>query len=142
MKKLTVSVLAIAILSSITFFSCKKGTEDPVISLLSRKDRITNTWTLSKYEVNGSAQDISGTTYTYTVNNNGVLTQTVEGSLFGFATRSTSNGTWSFLNDDEDVKIIINNVVVIYNVQRLASKELWLKNTSGNNTYVYYFNGL
>ena len=144
MKKLKIYVLSliIATLASSTFVACKKGSDDPAVSFVSRKDRFTNTWTLVKYEKNGTPQDLSGTSYVYNAFKDGKLTQTIEGSIFGFATKTSSNGTWSFLNDDEDVKIIISNSTTIYNIQRLASKELWLKNTSGNDTYIYYFEGL
>ncbi len=122
--------------------SCKKGDDDPAISLISRKDRFTNTWTLSMYEKNGTSQDISGTTYTYLVRNDGTLTQTVEGTIFGQTTRTVTDGTWLFLNDDEDVKITIGNDVTIYNIQRLAAHELWLRKTTSTDTYTYYFTGL
>lgn len=122
--------------------SCKKGTDDPEVSLKSRKDRFTNTWTLTAYEKNGTSESLSGSTYTYTAFNNGTLTQTIEGSIFGFPTRTTRSGNWEFLNDDEDVKITIDNDAIIYNVQRLASKELWLKRIENSNTHIYYFEGL
>jgi hypothetical protein len=130
-----------AMSASFSLTSCKKGSDDPVISLKTRKDRFTNTWTLTSYEKNGQPQDISGATYIYDTYNNGVVTQTVEGSIFGFATRTVTNGTWSFLNDDEDVKIILGEETTIYNIQRLASKELWLRKTDGSDIYVYYFSG-
>lgn len=137
---LMAALVGITFLTSVS--SCKKGDDDPAVSVYSRKDRFTNTWTLSKYEKNGTVQDISGTTYKYAVFNNGTLTQTIEGSVFGFPTRTVNDGTWSFMNDDEDVKIIIGNDTTIYNIQRLATKELWLKKTVNADTYVYYFDGL
>jgi len=144
MKKVTLYFIA-AIVAATTFLvlpSCQKGSDDPVVSLKTRKDRFTNTWTLKKYEKNGTSQDISGTTYTYTVRDNGSLTQTVEGSIFGFATRTVTEGTWTFINDEEDVKISLGSETTIYNLQRLASKELWLRRTSGSDTYTYFFDGL
>jgi hypothetical protein len=124
-----------------TFTSCKKGSDDPIISTKSRKDRFTNSWTLNKYEKNGMVQDISGSTYIYNVFNNGTLTQTIEGDVFGFPTRTVNNGTWSFMNDDEDVNITIEGNSTIFNIQRLASKELWLKRTDGSDVHVYYYIG-
>ncbi|MFA6261974.1 MAG: hypothetical protein WC760_10935 [Bacteroidia bacterium] len=138
--------ILIASLSAFLFITvmpaCKKGDDDPVVSVFSRKDRFTNSWTLNKYEKNGVSQDLNGTVYTYVVYNNGTLTQTVEGSVFGFPTRKVSSGTWVFLNDDEDVKITIEGDAVIYNIQRLASKELWIKKTVNSDIYLYYFTGL
>lgn len=144
MKTSKIILVALIIATTITIVipSCKKGDDDPIVSLRTRKDRFTNTWTLVKYEKNGVNQDISGATYIYNAFNSGTLTRTVEGTIFGFPTRIVSDGTWSFLNDDEDVKIIISADNTIYNIQRLATKELWLKRTDNSDTYIYYFNGL
>jgi hypothetical protein len=97
---------------------------------------------LVKYEKNGVTQDLNGATYIYNAFNSGTLTRTIEVTVFGFPARVVYDGTWSFLNDDEDVKIIITNETVIYNIQRLANKELWLKRVDNADTYLYYFNGL
>lgn len=134
------SLMAITVAG--TFTACKKGSDDPEISLKTRKDRFTNTWTLVKYEKNGVEQDISGSTYIYNVFNTGALTQTIEGSIFGFPTRTVNDGNWSFLNEDEDVNITIGNSSTIYNIQRLASKELWLKKTVNADVHIYFYEGL
>ncbi|MDP2175698.1 MAG: hypothetical protein Q8K70_07275 [Bacteroidota bacterium] len=139
-KNLLVAFMLITMVSTI-FTSCKKGTDDPIVSLKTRKDRFVNTWTLNKYEKDGITQNMNGSTYTYVVLSNGTLTRSVEGDIFGFPTKKDDSGTWSFINDDEDVNISINSVNSIYNIQRLATKELWLKHNDGTNTYVYYFIG-
>lgn len=133
--------LVILIIAATSFTSCKKGDDDPLISLKTRKDRFTNTWNLVRYEKNGVSQDLTGTTYVYAVANNGTLTRTVEGTVFGFATKDVSNGVWTFINDDEDVQITFGTTVTIYGIQRLATKELWLKEIVGSDTRIYYFNG-
>ncbi|MES2617332.1 MAG: hypothetical protein V4613_05610 [Bacteroidota bacterium] len=143
MNKIKFLIVALVIAAtSISLSSCQKGSDDPAVSLKTRQDRFTNTWTLIKYEKNGTTQDLSGATYTYTTFNDGTLSRTVEGTVFGYPTRTVSSGNWAFLNEDEDVKITINNNVTIYNVQRLASKELWLKEVNNADTYIYYFEGL
>ena len=136
------ATLMMAALALTTISACKKGSDDPVVSLKTRNDRFTNTWTLVKYEKNGLVQDMNRTTYIYKVFSNGSLNRTIEGSIFGFPTRTVNNGNWSFQNDDEDVKITIESDVEIYNIQRLASKELWLRKTDDSDSYIYYFEGL
>jgi hypothetical protein len=144
MKKsnLLFAVIVFTSILSISVSSCKKGSDDPVISLISREDRLTNTWTLTRYEKNGTTQDMSGSTYIYTIKNNHTATRTIEGNIFGFPTRTVTDGTWSFKNDNEDVVIILGSDTSLYNIQRLASKELWLKKTVNTDSYVYYFSGL
>ena len=141
MKKIKFYVLyaTVAAIVLTALPSCKKGADDPFVSLITRKARFTNTWTLIKYEKNGVGQNLSGSTYIYNTFSDGTLKQTVEGSIFGFPVRTVNDGTWSFLNDDEDVNITISGLTTLYNIQRLASKELWLKRIAGTDTYVYYF---
>jgi hypothetical protein len=140
-KKLLVALMLFTMVSTL-FTSCKKeGTDDPVISLKTRKDRFVNTWNLVKYEKNGITQDLNGSSYSYVVLSNGTLARSIEGTIFGFPTKKDDSGTWTFLNDDEDVRVDINGSSVTYNIQRLASKELWLKESVGNDHYVYYFIG-
>jgi hypothetical protein len=140
MKKLKIYLVAAMIgFTALAFQSCQKGEDDPVVSLKTRKDRFTNTWVLTKYEKNGVNQDISGSTYTYIVYNNGKLTETIEGAVFGFPVRTVRDGTWDFINDEEDVRITIEGTATTYNVQRLATTELWLKKLENGNTHMYYF---
>lgn len=122
--------------------SCRKGSDDPAVSFKSRSNRITNTWKLVKYEKNNTTQDLNGTTYEYTFYEDGKVKRTVEGVVFGFPTRTVSEGTWTFQNDDEDVKIVLGSDTTLYNIQRLATKELWLKTTQDNDTYIYYFESI
>jgi len=48
MKKTLTSVAIIAIIIITAFTGCKKGAEDPTISLLSRKARLTGTWVIKE----------------------------------------------------------------------------------------------
>lgn len=141
-NKFNLILVLVMAMTAATLPSCKKGADDPAVSFKSRNNRITNTWKLVKYEKNGTTQDLNGTTYEYSVYENGTLKRTIEGSLFGTPTRTVSDGTWTFQNDDEDVKIVIDNNTTLYNIQRLATDELWLKTTEDNNTYIYYFEGI
>ncbi|MBC7425965.1 MAG: hypothetical protein H7321_05465 [Bacteroidia bacterium] len=135
--------ILIAAIVALTVFpamqSCKKGEDDPGLSLRSRKQRITNDWTLTKVEKNGENQDVKGQTYKLNFHKSGSLTQTVQGTFFGATTTKTSEGTWEFVNDKEDVKINIDNETTIFQIQRLAHDELILKENDGGNTYTYYF---
>ena len=139
--KTTFKTLFILALAAVSVTSCKKGEDDPVISLRSREDRFVNEWTLNKLEKNGTAENIDGSTYIYESFKDGTLKETIEGSVFGVATRTIKSGTWRFVDDKEQVRISIDSNVTTYDVQRLADKELWLKKYEGEDTYIYYFSG-
>ena len=91
MKK--VKILAVsALVVATSLVGCKKGEEDPFLSLRSRKARITNTWELSQrvseYSESG---DVSTTTTDY---------------VDGVATREDSDGDITTWNQTTEVEIL------------------------------------
>ncbi len=143
MKSRTNQLLTACLLFAgiISLVSCRKGEEDPLISLRSRKARFANEWTLVKYEKNGERQNIDGATFMYNTSKDGYLKETIDGAVFGVATRRIREGSWTFVNDKEEVKINIDNDITTLQIERLAHKELWLKWADDSNTYRYYFEG-
>lgn len=143
MKTKTIYLLPIILLfvaiGSIT--SCKKGEDDPAISLRSRKARFVNQWTLVKYEKNGAQQSMDDILLMYDTHKDGTLKETAQGAMFGTTVQTVRSGTWEFVSDKEDVRITIDNNIDTYEIQRLANNELWLKEVDGADTYVYYFDG-
>ncbi len=139
----TIKILYICLLFAgiVNVSSCKKGEDDPAISLRTRKARFVNEWTLVKYEKNGVRQSIDNAKFVYDTYKDGNLKETAEGAVFGTTVLSVRSGTWAFVNDKEDVRISIDSNVTTYEIQRLANKELWLKKTDGADTYMMYFDG-
>lgn len=79
MKKLLGIIIVIA-LASTTFTSCKKGENDPGLSLKSRTARLVGEWVLTEMERSSTSTN-SGTTYTSTSNFSGTtMTETSGGS--------------------------------------------------------------
>ncbi|MCC7298202.1 MAG: hypothetical protein IT244_07715, partial [Bacteroidia bacterium] len=62
-NKLFIAAVMLLSLAPIALGSCKKGSDDPIVSLKTRNDRFSNTWTLNKYEKNGVTQDLNGSSY-------------------------------------------------------------------------------
>lgn len=66
MKKfLSVVLLISVVIGSLTFESCKKGPNDPFISLRSRKARMVGEWTVAKYTKEYTEIYITGEQYYY-----------------------------------------------------------------------------
>jgi hypothetical protein len=132
-------ILLFTAIGSIT--SCKKGEDDPAVSLRSRKARFANEWTLVKYEKNGVQESMDDILLVYDAEKDGALKETAQGAIFGTTVQTIRNGKWEFVDDKEDVRITSESDVDTYEIQRLANKELWLKEVDGADTYVYYFEG-
>jgi hypothetical protein len=126
MKKVKIALLVL--IAGVTVLtSCKKGKDDPFISLHSRDARITAKWKLTKIEAvdvhNAGATyttTFDGTIYTETVSTGGSITATgsfemtidKQGSISAWAENYTQSGftadvrsgtgTWMWGNSDKD----------------------------------------
>jgi hypothetical protein len=117
----------------------KKGADDPLISFRTRKSRITNDWVLVQYQKNNGNVDLSGTYNEWNIHDNGAIDQTEEGTIFGFTTRETHTGTWTFIDNAKSLSISNNGDTKVYTIDRLEHTELWLIRTDGSDTYTYHF---
>lgn len=122
MKKLTQSVLAILVVAS-SITACKKGEDDPGLSLKSRKGRLSQAWTVSDYKsditeistsTGGSSTTTSTTKTTTTISGTNATLEEVEtvasagltsttttkytGSVTSFKYSFEKDGTWTSEN--------------------------------------------
>ena len=134
MKKIfLLSAMAVLMLSSVvTLNSCKKGADDPAISLRSRTSRLAGKWTISAGTEStldtyggttpttySSTTTINGTTITEVSNNtttsgsivytvefvkDGTYTMTRNETYTGSSYNVTSTGTWNFVAGGNDLK--------------------------------------
>jgi hypothetical protein len=141
MKKTLLAV--IVLLSIIVIPSCKKGEDDPFISVRSRDARVTAKWKLVNYEyqytssggfgntsiLNGSILTVSSggftNSYSYSkeleINSDGTytITEIEDGDI------STSKSVWYWLNTTDDKTSI--SLDGEYVIDRLSTKELILR---------------
>ena len=74
--------------------SCKKGENDPFMSLSSRKSRVAGDWTVSGYTSNWTSTDSDGDSWTDTdVLDGNIITTTSSSTVDGITTSSTSTTT-------------------------------------------------
>ncbi len=156
MKKIFLfSAMAVLMMSSVvTLNSCKKGADDPSISLRSRTSRLAGKWTISTGNTtttnnNGgststSTTTIAGTTETIVANNNtsigtveytieflkdGTYTSVMNETFTGYSSKVTSNGTWNFVAGGNDLN---NKEAVILN--QLQSTDVTTIGSSSSTT--------
>jgi len=124
-------ILVLALLS-LTVVSCGKYEEGPGFSLISKKNRITNTWILSKVEVNGLDETPSSSSYTMKITLKEDETVTAEYTVFTLP--YTITGTWAF-NSDKSALILTDNTGTSTNtIVRLTNKEMKLREISNGDT--------
>lgn len=121
MKTLAKIALVALTISSVSFVGCKKGEDDPFLSLSSRKARVAGEWKVTDYKsTDTDASGVTtvtsnGSTYTYT-DGSGTFsgTWTREGTFEKDGTysmtevvdgvSSTSGGTWNFTSGVGELK--------------------------------------
>ena len=131
MKKMKIALLML-LATVLVLPSCKKGENDPFISLKSRDAKITAKWKLTKIAYT-STSVTSGTSFTTTISYDGSVETYTSGTISGTATGTyemtiekdgkmsvsetytsggstdvyTSTGTWEWLNSDQNKTVIL-----------------------------------
>lgn len=132
-----VKFLSLIILAITVLYSCAKYDEGSNFTLLTAKARMVNTWTMTKYEVNGSDEtsNTPGLEVVFSKDNTFKRTFNV-----GFLVSDT--GTWGFLNTKASISLVKSDgSSEIYDIIQLKNKHLKVKRTDGSTTYDYTFIG-
>ncbi len=129
MKK-TIIITCIAALG---FAGCKYE-EGPSISLTPKKERMENTWDIVSASDEGEDVSDSYDNYTLVLAKDGDATLTAKYSYGPFSYTGTTNGTWEFKNNKEDVSFDFedDDADQDYQILKLTTDELWLREKGGD----------
>lgn len=137
MKK-SILLKSMAVLSLLfVFTACSKYEEGSKFTILTKKQRMVNTWTLSSFTVNGNSQTISGTiTWDLQKDGTAVITWSSGGASL------SDTGSWDFGNDKADLVMTDSNgAVETYEIVQLKNKDLKVRQTEGSNVFIWTFTG-
>jgi len=131
--------LVLALLSLVVV-SCGKYEEGPGFSLISKKNRITNTWTLNARTTNGQTTSLSNFTAQIIINED--ESYNVKTTLFGFPLPE-ENGTWKFSTDKLQLLTTPNGSsnAGSWDIVRLTKDKLKVKYISSGDTLVDTYSG-
>lgn len=127
--KQTFKMMALVIVAAIFLpftQSCQKYPDGPLFSLKSKTDRISKTWQVDNYKVNGTDFTSLVTGYTETF--------TEAGDYSYDAGLVEGTGKWTFQNDNAEVRItgVDNQSSVTLFIQRLEKDQFWYYYMDGN----------
>lgn len=125
---------------SVLAVSCGKYEEGPGISLLSKKNRITNVWSLSSRMTNSQTTNLSNSTWKVEINDD--ETYNSQATYLGIPFLNES-GIWKFSSDKKELLTIPSGSsnTDSWEIIRLTKEELKLKYISGGDTIVDTFIG-
>ncbi|MFT6924319.1 MAG: hypothetical protein ACJA1C_003341 [Crocinitomicaceae bacterium] len=125
--------------------SCSKYEEGSKFTLLTKTQRLVNTWTMTKTTVtdnsNGNTVDITSQMPDITVNIKKDGTYTYTQTVGSFS--NIDNGTWVFSSDKLTVILTDSNGdTETATIIKLKNKELKMSTTDGDDTTVMEYTGL
>lgn len=131
MKKLFAFALLVLVATS-----CSKYEEGSKFTVLSKKSRLVNEWTLVKVTVNNTDQTSSWGTYDFNIKKDDTYTATWTSGGFSI----TENGTWAF-SDDKLSLIMTDSDGDISDAEiiKLKSNELKIQDVDGSVTTIMEF---
>ncbi|TXC81666.1 lipocalin family protein [Luteibaculum oceani] len=108
--------------------SCSKYEDGPVVSLIPKKDRITNYWKVEKAYEDGNDVTSSYEQYELELRNDNSATLQARYSGNAGTIIFETDGTWEFQNGKSDLKLDYENDEAdeTYIILRLTQEELWL----------------
>jgi len=115
--------------------SCKKYEDGPMLSLRSKKERISNVWVIESATRNGVDVTNNYKDYILTMTNSGGATLQLKVDFFGTDVFLQTDGTWSLeeLNNNLRLDFENNDFDRYYKITKLKEKELGLKEIGYNN---------
>jgi len=120
-------LVALLATASLGIQSCKKGENDPSLSLRSRKARLTGEWQLSAYEGTSESVSGSGSKITTTYSFDGAIEKVSQTTSFGSSSTTTTfenkYETSYVFNKDGSFKISYSN---LDNNTRSESEGFWM----------------
>ncbi len=155
-RNIIIAIIGIAVMLP-ALQSCKKGENDPAISLKSRTARLSGEWTVSKASIistsggvtttttyNGSTVTITysdgstgstGTfTWTFSIDKNGTYTEEISETYTGITESRKTEGAWNWADGNKDAEIKAKEMVLFHQTKNTY--------TSGSSTTVYSYTGL
>jgi hypothetical protein len=124
--KFTVATVLIVVMMLIGMQSCKKYDDGPAISFVSRTERVSNTWRVDNYKVNGDdfTSLLSGYTETFTKDGD----YSYNWGVF------SGTGIWTFANSDSEIRLTgtENQSSQTLVILKLEEKQFWYYYMDGN----------
>ena len=141
MNKIFASILFLTLMV-VGFSSCKKYEEGPSLSFRSIKQRITNTWKIESYSINGAEQvgfpEISTQKQFWL--GDGAYNHTYIDPITGIGQRI--DGKWELQDNNNKIALTLNNANTgqpesanIFTILKLKEKSMWLRSIDNSKEY-------
>lgn len=111
---------------------CNKYSDGPILSVVSRTERLANIWKVENYKIDGTDYTSIVTNYTEIFSKSGAYSY--DWGILG------GSGTWAFQNNDMEVKLTGNDNQTsrtLY-ILKLEEKALWYYYTENDKRHEFH----
>lgn len=153
MKRISSYFFILAVIFSVTFFSCKKYPEGPSFSLRTKTERLSNSWKIQQYKFNGAdsttfVKNNLLNNYKLIISKNGDYSISYNFVLGIISIPFTEAGNWVFSTDKKNVifnKESGNTTASVgsnstWEILKLKETELWARYTQDNDVTEVHLN--
>jgi len=132
LKNLSVFVI-LAVMMFVGIQSCSQYQDNNGITLVSKADRLSKTWKVDNYKINGVDYTSLVTSYTETYTKQGAYSY--QWAILG------GTGTWEFQNKDAEIRItgISNQTSRTLTILKLEETEFWYYYIDGADKKEFHF---
>ncbi|NDP22344.1 MAG: hypothetical protein GZ091_14870 [Paludibacter sp.] len=127
------SLILLLTIVSVSFTSCSKYPDGPIVSLVSRAERVANNWKVGQAFDDGKDVTANYNQYEMDLTKAGAASLTAKYTVLGVTFDFTTSGTWSFISNFEKITFDFDNNSSdgVYKILRLTENEMWLKEDAG-----------
>jgi len=118
-------IIVLAVLMLVGAQSCSQYPDNNGITLVSKADRVSKTWKVDNYKINGVDYTSLVTSYTETYTKQGAYSY--QWAILG------GSGTWAFQNKDAEIRITGDS--------NLTSRTIFILKLEDNEFWYYYMDG-
>ena len=141
MKRTSILLFSMLFASLLIFQACNKYEDGPSVSLKSAKARLSNTWVID--QVMSAGIDITSS-YSESFKDMVLTFRTDNSYVKSFTDQNnvpyTIEGTWAFIDNNVSITVSVSGIVIsTVSVLRLASKELWLRESYNSVIYDVHY---
>jgi hypothetical protein len=137
MKKTILKSILFSTICLVAFQGCKKGENDPFLSLKSRNARITGTWKLTAKTTNSTETTTSGGTTT-TETSSSTYDGSMEITMSGGTTSTSSYTREMTINKDGSYSYVVNSTS--YSTDPFSGQTTTTTSTSSSDGYWWWLN--
>ncbi|HHG83249.1 MAG TPA: hypothetical protein ENJ82_00740 [Bacteroidetes bacterium] len=139
MKRLSITLLTVALLLGITTTGCKKYEDGPAISIKSKRARATNNWKAKNVFQDGVDYTAWFTDWSIDMGEDGRIVISDKDDNDSTITQA---GFWDLVNDQKELRLLLTEPRVdpdqkYYTITRLTSKEFWFKELTDSTVWEF-----